>query len=72
MLNECYEDNEELAQTLLVKELNNFGKLTCLDLAAAAELKNFIAHTSCQGLLTRLWMGSMAMNTPWYKVTLQV
>ena len=68
MLDECYEENEPFAQTLLVKELNNFGKLTCLDLAAFADDQNFIAHTACQVLLTRLWMGAMAMNTPWFKV----
>lgn len=33
-----------------------------------AEDQNFIAHVSCQVLLTRLWMGTMAMNTQWWKV----
>ena len=68
VLQECYEENEPLSQTLLVKELDKFGHLTALDLAVMAEDQDFIAHTSCQVLLTRLWMGTMAMNTQWWKV----
>ena len=68
VLQECYEENETLSQTLLVKELGNFGQLTALDLAVMAEDQDFISHTSCQVLLTRLWMGTMAMNTQWWKV----
>ena len=68
VLQECYEENETLSQTLLVKELGNFGHLTALDLAVMAEDQDFISHTSCQVLLTRLWMGTMAMNTQWWKV----
>ena len=68
VLQECYEENETLSQTLLVKELESFGHLTALDLAVMAEDQNFIAHVSCQELLTRLWMGTMAMNTRWWKV----
>ena len=68
VLQECYEENETLSQTLLVKELDNFGHLTALDLAVMAEDQDFISHTSCQVLLTRLWMGTMAMNTQWWKV----
>lgn len=68
VLQECYEENESLSQTLLVKELESFGHLTALDLAVMAEDQNFIAHVSCQELLTRLWMGTMAMNTRWWKI----
>ncbi|KAL9966190.1 hypothetical protein ACROYT_G024228 [Oculina patagonica] len=68
VLQECYEENETLSQTLLVKELDNFGHLTALDLAVMAEDQDFIAQTSCQVLLTRLWMGTMAMNTQWWKI----
>ena len=68
VLQECYEENETLSQTLLVKELDKFGCLTALDLAVMAEDQDFISHTSCQVLLTRLWMGTMAMNTQWWKV----
>ena len=68
MLQECYEENEAWSQKLLVKKLDNFGQLTALDLAVMAEDQDFIAHTSCQVLLTRIWMGTMAMNTQWWKV----
>jgi hypothetical protein len=68
VLDECFEENETLSQTLLVRELDNYGYLTCLDLAVSGDSQDFIAHTACQLLLTRLWMGAMAMNTTSFKV----
>ncbi|XP_074622988.1 transient receptor potential cation channel subfamily M member-like 2 isoform X1 [Acropora palmata] len=68
VLQECYEQNEVLSQTLLVRELDSFDQLTALDFAVMAEDQNFISHVSCQVLLTRLWMGTMAMNTQWWKI----
>ena len=68
VLDECFGENETLSQTLLVRELEHFGHLTCLDLAVSGDSQNFISHTACQVLLTRLWMGAMAMNTTSFKV----
>ncbi|XP_028517955.1 transient receptor potential cation channel subfamily M member 2 isoform X2 [Exaiptasia diaphana] len=70
VLDECFGENETLSQTLLVRELEHFGHLTCLDLAVSGDSQNFISHTACQVLLTRLWMGAMAMNTTSFKVML--
>ena len=53
---------------LLVKELPNFGYLTSLDIAVSADDQDFIAHTSCQTLLSRLWMGALYINTELWKV----
>nr|6CO7_A Chain A, Predicted protein [Nematostella vectensis]6CO7_B Chain B, Predicted protein [Nematostella vectensis]6CO7_C Chain C, Predicted protein [Nematostella vectensis]6CO7_D Chain D, Predicted protein [Nematostella vectensis] len=68
VLDECFNENETLSQTLLVRELDHYSRMTALELAVSAESQDFIAHTSCQVLLTRLWMGTMAMNTRWWKV----
>ena len=68
MLNETFSQNETLSQTLLVREMDHFDQMTCLELAVLASDRSFIGHTACQTLLTRLWMGAMAMNTNWWRV----
>ncbi|KAL9974194.1 hypothetical protein ACROYT_G011206 [Oculina patagonica] len=68
VLQECYEEHEAESQILLVKELDNFGHLTALNLAVMAEDQDFISQPTCQMLLTRLWMGTLAMNTQWWKI----
>ena len=68
VLDECFEENEKLSQKLLLRELDHHGNLTCLDLAVSGDSQDFIAHEACQLLLTRLWMGALAMNTTSFKV----
>ena len=69
LLDSCYIDDEDLAQSLIVRALEPFGWLTCMDIAQLAEDQNFIAHSSCQILFNRLWMGGIILDTPWWKVT---
>lgn len=70
MLDTCYLNDEDLAQSLLVRALEPFGLLTCMDIAQLAEDQEFIAHSSCQILFNRLWMGGIVLDTPWWKVNL--
>ena len=69
LLDSCYINDEDLAQSLIVRALEPFGWLTCMDIAQLAEDQNFIAHSSCQILFNRLWMGGIILDTPWWKVT---
>ena len=69
MLDSCYTNDEELAQSLIVRALEPFGWLTCMDIAQLAEDQDFIAHSSCQILFNRLWMGGIVLDTPWWKVS---
>ncbi|CAB4001045.1 transient receptor potential cation channel subfamily M member 2-like, partial [Paramuricea clavata] len=72
LLDSCYINDEDLAQSLIVRALEPFGWLTCMDIAELAEDQNFIAHSSCQILFNRLWMGGIMLDTPWWKVLLCV
>ncbi|XP_028404438.1 transient receptor potential cation channel subfamily M member 2-like isoform X2 [Dendronephthya gigantea] len=72
MLDTCYLNDEDLAQSLLVRALEPFGWLTCMDIGQLAEDQEFIAHSSCQILFNRLWMGGIVLDTPWWKVLLCV
>lgn len=69
VLEKCREEDDKFAQALLVKELPDFGgNLSSLDIAVSANSQDFIAHTSCQTLFNRLWMGELYINTKTVKV----
>lgn len=72
VLEKCREEDDKFAQALLVKELPDFGgNLSSLDIAVSANSQDFIAHTSCQTLFNRLWMGELYINTKTVKVSLK-
>lgn len=59
VLDQCFQTNEELTQQLLTYHLENWGGQTCLSLAVSIEYEEFLAHASCQALLTDIWTGAM-------------
>ncbi|PFX13442.1 Transient receptor potential cation channel subfamily M member 3 [Stylophora pistillata] len=59
LLEKCFQENEELTQQLLTYHLENWGGQTCLSLAVAVEHEEFLAHSSCQALLTDIWTGAI-------------
>jgi len=59
VLDQCFQTNEELTQQLLTYHLENWGGQTCLALAVSIEYEEFLAHASCQALLTDIWTGAM-------------
>ncbi|XP_074627353.1 transient receptor potential cation channel subfamily M member-like 2 isoform X1 [Acropora palmata] len=58
-LDQCFRTNEDLTQQLLTYNVKNWGEQTCLSLAVSIEHEEFLAHVSCQILLTDIWMGAM-------------
>lgn len=59
LLDQCFQTNEELTQQLLTYNLESWGGQSCLSLAVAIEHEEFLAHVSCQTLLTEIWTGAM-------------
>ena len=59
LLEQCRLTSEEMTQVLLTYELSNWSDQTCLSLAVSASHRAFIANTSCQILLTEMWMGAL-------------
>ena len=68
VLDECRKQDDNLAQRLVVKELSMFSHLTSLDIAVSAEDQDFIAHPTCQALLSKLWLGTMDLSTHTWQV----
>ena len=58
-LDQCFRTNEDLTQQLLTYNVKNWGEQTCLSLAVSIEHEKFLAHVSCQTLLTDIWMGAI-------------
>ncbi|KAK2171560.1 hypothetical protein NP493_1054g00080 [Ridgeia piscesae] len=59
LLEHCHKTDDDLTQQLLTYELRSWSEQTCLALANCANHRDFIAYTSCQILLTEMWMGGL-------------
>uniref|UniRef100_A0A096LUR1 Transient receptor potential cation channel, subfamily M, member 2 n=1 Tax=Poecilia formosa TaxID=48698 RepID=A0A096LUR1_POEFO len=68
VFSECYKNNEERAQKLLVRISRLWGKTTCLRLALEADNKNFVSQSGVQDLLTQIWCGELSVNNPVWRV----
>ncbi|CAH3032487.1 unnamed protein product, partial [Porites lobata] len=56
-LDQCFRTNKDRTKQLLIYNLKNWGGQSCLSLAYAIEHEEFMAHVSCQGVLTEIWTG---------------
>ncbi|XP_032424081.1 transient receptor potential cation channel subfamily M member 2-like isoform X1 [Xiphophorus hellerii] len=68
VFSECYKNNEERAQKLLVRISHLWGETTCLRLALEANDKNFVAELGVQDRLTQIWCGDLSVNNPVWRV----
>ncbi|CAF1523557.1 unnamed protein product, partial [Didymodactylos carnosus] len=51
----CYNNDKEYACELVIREVDMFGGVTCLQVAAAADNKKFLHEETCQVALTNIW-----------------
>ncbi|XP_075064039.1 transient receptor potential cation channel subfamily M member 7 isoform X2 [Mixophyes fleayi] len=73
LLDQSFKQDETMAMKLLTYELKNWSNSTCLKLAVSSRLRNFVAHTCTQMLLSDMWMGTLNMRkNSWYKVILSI
>uniref|UniRef100_A0A8C4FF86 Transient receptor potential cation channel, subfamily M, member 2 n=1 Tax=Dicentrarchus labrax TaxID=13489 RepID=A0A8C4FF86_DICLA len=68
VFSECYNNDEERAQKLLVRVSPYWGKTTCLRLALEADDKSFVAQSGVQTLLTQIWCGELSVDNPVWRV----
>uniref|UniRef100_A0A671YEM5 non-specific serine/threonine protein kinase n=1 Tax=Sparus aurata TaxID=8175 RepID=A0A671YEM5_SPAAU len=73
LLEQSFRQDETMAMKLLTCELKNWSNSTCLKLAVSSHLRQFVAHTCTQMLLSDMWMGRLNMRkNSWYKVILSM
>ncbi|CAB3409681.1 unnamed protein product [Caenorhabditis bovis] len=63
VLEYCTKHSRDMTFRLLTCELNNWGGETCLSLAANNGHRKFLAHPTCQMLLSDLWQGGLLMKS---------
>ncbi|XP_031442375.1 transient receptor potential cation channel subfamily M member 2 [Clupea harengus] len=70
VFSECHSWDDQRAQRLLIRISPSWGKTTCLRLALEANDKSFVAQSGVQALLTQIWCGELAVDTPQWKLVL--
>ncbi|KAK3101394.1 hypothetical protein FSP39_003210, partial [Pinctada imbricata] len=70
VLNECYEIDEIKTQNLLVREIEHWGRVTCVLIAVESDNRHFIAQTACQQLLNNVWMGNLSLDNHTWQLIL--
>ncbi|XP_057290183.1 transient receptor potential cation channel subfamily M member-like 2 [Hydractinia symbiolongicarpus] len=74
MLNEYSQEQELFTRRVLCQELENYGSKSCLALAASTDHIDFVAHDTCQIMLTEnTWCGRIVLKgDSWLMHGLQV
>ncbi|KAJ7392349.1 hypothetical protein OS493_012008 [Desmophyllum pertusum] len=72
VLDECYDEDEVLAEMLIEREIPKWGGMCALNLAAAAQGERFLAHPCCQSSLNSIWKSRGMPGVPYWKVILGV
>ncbi|XP_027403278.1 transient receptor potential cation channel subfamily M member 2 isoform X3 [Bos indicus x Bos taurus] len=67
---ECYRQNEERAQKLLVRVSEAWGRTTCLQLALEAKDMKFVSHGGIQAYLTKVWWGQLSVDNGLWRLVL--
>lgn len=66
VLDHCYREDRRRTSLLLIREMPEWGNVSCLCLGAAAHDKQFIAHPAVQNVLNDLWSGRISrQNSHW-------
>lgn len=68
VLDECYGEDEVLAEMLVEREIPKWGGMCALNLAAAAHGEKFLAHPCCQSSLNSIWKSRGMPRVPYWKV----
>jgi len=70
VLDECFNEDEVLAEMLVEREIPKWGGMCALNLAAAAKAEKFLAHPCCQSSLNNIWKSRGMPGVEYWKVIL--
>ena len=68
VLDECFNEDEVLAEMLVEREIPKWGGMCALNLAAAAKAEKFLAHPCCQSSLNNIWKSRGMPGVEYWKV----
>jgi len=72
ILTKCYEEDPDKTRDLLIRKLDKWGGLTCLQLAADSVSREIVSHPAVQYLLDEIWYGGMETSTETWRLILGV
>jgi hypothetical protein len=55
ILNKFYHNNPRLCTDAIIRQIPSYGNITWLQLAVAAEAKEFVAQRAVQDVLNNIW-----------------
>ncbi|XP_007653247.1 transient receptor potential cation channel subfamily M member 8 isoform X1 [Cricetulus griseus] len=70
LFTECYSNDEDLAEQLLVYSCEAWGGSNCLELGVEATDQHFIAQPGVQNFLSKQWYGEISRDTKNWKIIL--
>ena len=74
MLTECFVTDEQVARTLVTRQIPSYGETTILQLAVENDneefRREFVSHQACQKRLNNIWWGKMDEQQYELRVTL--
>ncbi|KAM9784085.1 transient receptor potential cation channel subfamily M member 4a isoform 1-T1 [Syngnathus typhle] len=65
---ECYQSSERRSFKLLIRKSPVWLDATCLQMATAADARQFFSHDGVQALLSQIWWGNMDRSTKAWKL----
>ncbi|NP_001155066.1 transient receptor potential cation channel, subfamily M, member 8 L homeolog isoform X1 [Xenopus laevis] len=68
LFTECYSNDEDLAEMLLVCSCEAWGMSNCLEMAVEAKDQQFIAQPGVQNFLSKQWYGEISRDTKNWKI----
>ena len=68
MLEELYENDQEMSHELLLRKLNSWGKQTLFAVADTAKQMDFMEQDCCQTKLNKIWFGRITAYTKMWQV----
>ncbi|KAM4026122.1 transient receptor potential cation channel subfamily M member 8 isoform 1-T1 [Anomaloglossus baeobatrachus] len=72
LFTECYSNDEDLAEMLLVYSCEAWGKSNCLEMAVEAKDQQFIAQPGVQNFLSKQWYGEISRDTKNWKILMSL
>ncbi|KAG9473373.1 hypothetical protein GDO78_016513, partial [Eleutherodactylus coqui] len=72
LFTECYSNDEELAESLLVYSCEAWGSCSCLEMAVEAKDQQFIAQPGVQNFLSKQWYGEISRDTKNWKILMSL
>lgn len=67
-LKQSYEISDVNTEIVLIRRIDEFSGLTCLQMAISAECIKFVSEPAFQGLLVKLWYENLSPFTSTWRV----